>query len=133
MLRFATENDLRFLIKARNDSESATQTQAQSGQLRAIVSDGHPVGFFKFLILWDKQPYIEMIWIEEAARRQGLGTQAVRDWEREMASEGFDIVLTSTQLEGGAEPFWKKLGYSRCGSLSVGDTPQEQFLQHRLA
>ena len=56
---------LPFLIEARNDSGSAIRTQAQSGQLRAIVSDGKPVGFFRFLILWDKQPYIEMIWIEE--------------------------------------------------------------------
>ena len=132
MLRIATENDLRFLIKARNDSEPAIRTQAHSGQLRAIVLDGQPVGYFKFQILWDKQPYIEMIWIEESAQRQGLGTQAVRDWEKEMASEGFDVALTSTQLQGGAEPFWKKLGYSRCGSLSVGDASPEQFLQHRL-
>ena len=133
MLRIATENDLSFLIKARNDSESSVRTQARSGQLRSIVTDGHPVGFFKFLILWDKQPYIEMIWIEASSQRRGLGTNAVREWEQEMASKGFDVTLTSTQLQGGAEPFWRKLGYSRCGSLSVGDTLQEQFLQHRLA
>ena len=132
MLRLANEDDLDYLLKARRDSKLNIRSQIRDGRLRVIDENSQPVGFFKFHVLWDELPYIEMIWLEESSRGQGLGSRAVQDWEREMAAQGFNLTITSTQLDGEAEQFWKQLGYLDCGLLSLPNRAPEHFLQRQL-
>ena len=153
MLRPAQATDLPFLrgLSDKNQpSDEALHAQIQRCCLRIIersepenpirvhscppvVSPATPIGFLKFSILWETLPFIEVIWLTEPSRGQRLGTRAVQEWEQEMQAKGFDLVLSSTAADEAAQHFWRKLGYTDCGSLTVRGKPAEIFLQKRLA
>jgi ribosomal protein S18 acetylase RimI-like enzyme len=135
MLRPAQESDfpsLRRLSGQTQPSDEVLHAQIQRGCLRIIETNSALIGFLKFSILWETLPFIEVIWLTESFRGQGLGSQAVREWEQEMGARGFDLVLSSTGSDETAQHFWRKLGYVDCGSLSVRSKPAELFLQKRL-
>jgi len=136
MLRPAHESDFPFLRGVSSQpGDDALHAQIQGGRLRIIESESMnaPIGFLKFSILWETLPFIEVIWFTVHSRGHGLGRRAVESWEQEMKSRGFDLVLTSTALDETAQHFWRKLGYTDCGSLSVRNKPAELFLQKKLA
>ena len=53
-------------------------------------------------------------------------------WEGDMKSKGYDMVLTSTQVDEEAQHFYRKLGYKDCGGIIIDipkhEQPMEMFL-----
>jgi ribosomal protein S18 acetylase RimI-like enzyme len=53
-------------------------------------------------------------------------------WEEDMKSKGYDMVLTSTQVDEEAQHFYRKLGYKDCGGIIIDipkhKQPMEMFL-----
>jgi ribosomal protein S18 acetylase RimI-like enzyme len=146
MLRPAQPTDFPFLrrLSGKNQpSDQVLHAQIQRGCLRIIelapesssceTQSALPLGFLKFTVLWETLPFIEVIFLAKASRHCGLGTQAVHAWEQEMRDRGFDLVLTSSGSDETAQHFWRKLGYTDCGSLTVRNKPAELFLQKRIA
>ncbi len=132
-LRSALPADLDFLRRlSERPSDAIVEKQIKDERLRIIEAEGRPIGFIKFYVLWETLPFIEVIVILESKRGSGHGTRAVRAWENEMASRGFDLVLTSSQSDESAQHFWRKLGYRDCGALAVRDEPAELFMQRGL-
>ncbi len=86
------------------------------------------MGFLKFYILWEVLPFIEVLLVREEWRRRGIGREAVRSWESEMAARSFQRVLTSTQADESAQVFWRRIGYRDCGSILLPGKPAELFL-----
>src|SRR5262245_25581347 len=129
MLRAATDGDFGFLRGFSSEPDDVRlRAQIRDDRLRIIEPDGTPVGFIKFYVLWEILPFIEVIILREDRRRRGLGTQAVRQWEREMAARAFARVLTSTQADETAQEFWRRIGYVDCGALSLPGRPIELFM-----
>lgn len=129
MLRAATEQDFAFLraISTGPDDETV-RAQIRDGRLRIIESAGQPVGFLKFYVLWEILPFIEVLMVREDRRRCGIGREAVRAWEREMAARSFRRTLISTQADETAQEFWRRIGYRDCGSLTLPGKPAELFM-----
>ncbi|MCY3776489.1 MAG: GNAT family N-acetyltransferase [Candidatus Aminicenantes bacterium] len=113
-------------------SDAALEAQIRGSRIRIIQAGGKPVGFLKTHVIWESLPFIELIVIRESERGHGYGTRAVREWERQMADLGFDLVVMSTQAAATAQHFWRKLGYRDCGALTIRDQPAEIFMQRRL-
>ena len=44
-------------------------------------------------------------------------------WEHDMKSQGYGMLLTSTQVDEQAQYFYRKLGYKDCGGFGK-DIPQ---------
>lgn len=139
MLRAAQLSDFAFLRQLSTDpGDEALESQIRGGRLRIIESEAdgpapsRPMGFLKFTVLWETLPFIEVIWLAQAQRGRGLGQQVVSEWELEMRGRGFDLVLTSTAADATAQHFWRKLGYTDCGVLTVRRKPAEIFLQKAL-
>ena len=69
-------------------------------------------------------------------RKQGYGQQLLAHWEQDMKSQGYDMVLTSTQVDETAQHFYRKNGYTDCGSLVMNipgfEQPMEMFLSKAL-
>jgi hypothetical protein len=91
-----------------------------------IAPAGIPVGFLKFYVLWENLPFLEVIILREDCR--GLGREAVRQWEREMAARSFTRAVISTQADETAQGFWRRIGYGDCGSLNLPGRPIELFM-----
>src|SRR5579884_1992648 len=133
MLRAATERDFAFLRTfSTGPDDEKLRAQIRDGRLRIIESAGEPVGFLKFYVLWEVLPFIEVILVREDRRRHGIGRDAVRSWEREMAARSFRRVLISTQADETAQEFWRRIGYRDCGSLMLPGCPAELFMFHDI-
>ena len=129
MVRLATTADFDFLRSMSiGPTDEQLRAQIRDGRLRVVESDARPVGFLKFCILWEELPFLEVIVIREDCRGRGIGTRAVRAWEREMAERSSRFVIVSTQADETAQEFWRRVGYEDCGSLMLPGKPAELFL-----
>jgi ribosomal protein S18 acetylase RimI-like enzyme len=92
-----------------------------------MICDGSkPIGVMRYNLFWDNTPFLTLIIFEEAYRGKGFGRHAMLSWEKEMAELGYKMVMTSTQVDEGAQHFYRKLGYVDRGSLFLDNTPFEQ-------
>ena len=51
--------------------------------------------------------------------KQGCGRMLMEHWEEDMKSLGYQMVMTSTQIDEDAQHFYRKLGYIDCGNLTI--------------
>ena len=59
---------------------------------------------------------VSILWVDEAYRKQGLGTQLLADVEKDFRENGCNIVLLDT-FDWQARGFYEKQGYSVFGTL----------------
>ena len=59
---------------------------------------------------------VSVLWVDEAYRKQGLGTQLLADVEKDFKDNGCNIVLLDT-FDWQARGFYEKQGYSVFGTL----------------
>ena len=126
-IRYATENDKLFwytLDKHLSESEFALKVRDRRGY---IISDSdNPIGIMRYNLFWDNTPFLTLLHIAELYQAKGFGRQAMLQWENEMRSLGYKMVMTSTQVDEQAQHFYRKLGYMDRGYLILDDTPFEQ-------
>ncbi|MBO9596974.1 MAG: GNAT family N-acetyltransferase [Cohnella sp.] len=91
-------------------------------------ANGSTIGWMRYGYFWDNTPFMNMIWIDEPYRGQGIGKQVVLHWEDEMRGRGFRLVMTSTQSNEEAQHFYRKLGYKDAGCLLLPDEPLEMIM-----
>ena len=95
-----------------------------------IISDNEmPVGIMRYNLFWDNTPFLTLIHFVESAQKRGFGRQTMMHWENEMRELGYNVVITSTQVDEGAQHFYRKLGYTDRGCLILGNTPIAQPLE----
>jgi GNAT superfamily N-acetyltransferase len=71
---------------------------------------------------------MNMLFVLEAARGQGIGTKLVAVWEARMREVGCPRIMTSTQANESAQHFYRKLGYVDAGTLLLPGEPLEIVL-----
>lgn len=58
--------------------------------------------------------------------------QLLTYWENEMRMQGYEMLLTSTQVDETAQHFYRKMGYKDCGGFVIDipkyAQPMELFL-----
>jgi ribosomal protein S18 acetylase RimI-like enzyme len=134
MIRAARESDFAFLRGFSADpSDGQLRAQIYDDRLRIIESSDGQVGFIKFYVLWEILPFIEVIIVRKDYRRRGIGRQAIRAWEEEMAARSFPRAIISTQADETAQDFWRRVGYRDCGSLALPDRPVELFMYRDIS
>ncbi|WP_170311491.1 GNAT family N-acetyltransferase [Vallitalea okinawensis] len=90
------------------------------------------IGWLRFNYFWDNTPFMNMLWLEEAYRSQGIGKALVSFWEDEMKKQNFDLVMTSTLANESPQHFYRKLGYVDSGSLLLEAEPLEVIFVKKL-
>ena len=88
-----------------------------------LLSDRNPVGLLRYNLFWDNTPFCTMLYIDEGSRNKGYGKILMEYWEKDMKELGYDMLLTSTQVDEEAQHFYRKLGYKDCGGLLI-DIPE---------
>lgn len=91
-----------------------------------LWENGRPVGLMSHCVLWDKLPFLNLLYVLEGERDRGFGKMAMEAWEAEMKNRGYKMVLLSTQADETAQHFYRKLGYVDCGCLVFQNTPFDQ-------
>lgn len=67
---------------------------------------------------------VSVLWVDEAYRKQGLGSQLLQEVEREVTENGCTIILLDT-FDWQAKGFYEKNGYTVFGALE--DCPKGHF------
>ena len=119
IVRPARPDDLEFLVKA--DSHVPRE------KMEKLVSDGFVLtamcgesfaGWLRYGLFWDGIPFMNMLFVLEEYRGNGVGTALVREWEKLAAEKGHVTVMTSTQANETSQHFYRKLGYRDLGGFT---------------
>ena len=99
-------------------------------RLGLVLLEGEQIiGILRWNLFWDEVPFCNLLYIAEDRRGQGNGRLLMARWEREMAAQGHDMVMTSTQSDETAQHFYRKLGYKESGGFTVDIPGHEQPLE----
>jgi ribosomal protein S18 acetylase RimI-like enzyme len=94
--------------------------------------DESNIGWMRYSYFWDNTPFMNMIWVDEQHRGNGVGKQVVLFWEDVMKQKGFKLVMTSTLANEEAQHFYRKLGYKDAGCLLLENEPLEIILTKKI-
>lgn len=89
-----------------------------------VLLENHiPIGLLRYNLFWDHTPFCTMLFIDWQHQGKGYGKKLMTYWEHDMKSQGYGMLLTSTQVDEQAQHFYRKLGYKDCGGFVI-DIPQ---------
>ena len=136
-IRFVRQEDKLFWYSLdKHLPEGEFNKKVRDNQGYIIFVNDKPVGLLRYNLFWDNTPFCTMLFIEGQYQRQGFGRSLMEHWEKDMKSKGYEMVLTSTQVDEDAQHFYRKLGYKDCGGLTVDvpgyEQPMELFMVKRI-
>lgn len=83
--------------------------------LCARSPSGRIVGGLILQSYW-RESYVELLWLSDRARGQGLGRELIQEAERRARRRGSKLIHLNT-YSFQAPGFYEKLGYRRCGAM----------------
>lgn len=112
------------------EKEFENKVRNQQGYI--ILENGIPKGILRYNLFWDNTPFCTMLFVEWESQKKGYGKQLMEHWESDMKSQGYGMIMTSTQVDETAQHFYRNLGYKDCGGFIVDipgyEQPMELFL-----
>ena len=119
-IRMATMNDLsRIVEQDRHISPEELKSLISLGRVAVAEDEERFLGWLRWNLFWDNTPFLNMLYLPEPHRGKGYGKTMMAWWEREMHSQGFDTLMTSTASDEYAQHFYQKLGYSAVGGFAL--------------
>ncbi len=88
-----------------------------------LLEDDKPIGLLRYNLFWDNTPFCTMLFVDWDSQGKGYGRLLINHWEADMQSQGYGMLLTSTQVDENAQHFYRKLGYKDCGGFVI-DIPK---------
>ena len=86
------------------------------------------VGVLRYSLFWQTIPFLDLLFLDEAYRNRGFGTEMMHQWERAMNLSGYQYVMTSTQADEDAWRFYEKLGYCKTGGFFPPEQEAEEWI-----
>lgn len=123
-IRYVEASDKEFwysLDKHLPETEFENKVYTKRGYVLSL--NNKPVGLLRYNLFWDSVPFCTMIFIDCQYQGKGYGKQLIQYWENDMKRQGYEMLLTSTQVDEKAQHFYRKLGYKDCGGFVI-DIPQ---------
>lgn len=132
-IRLAQTNDLeRLSLNDKHINKSELENLIRLNRVYIIEINGKFIGWLRYNLFWDNTPFMNMLYILEENRGQGLGKLLVEHWEKEMKTFGYNIVMTSTASDEYAQHFYMKLGYKAIGGFTPFGDPFEVILSKQI-
>ena len=132
-IRYVEASDKEFwysLDKHLPETEFENKVYTKRGYVLSL--NNKPVGLLRYNLFWDSVPFCTMIFIDCQYQGKGYGKQLIQYWENDMKRRGYEMLLTSTQVDEKAQHFYRKLGYKDCGGFIVDvpgyEQPMELFM-----
>ena len=123
-IRYVEASDKEFwysLDKHLPETEFENKVYTKRGYVLSL--NNKPVGLLRYNLFWDSVPFCTMIFIDCQYQGKGYGKQLIQYWGNDMKRRGYEMLLTSTQVDEKAQHFYRKLGYKDCGGFVI-DIPQ---------
>lgn len=131
-IRYATIEDIKFWFTLdKHISERELIKKMNSQRAYIILDENNAIGIMRFNLFWDNTPFLTMIYINKDFQSKEYGRKAVEYWEEEMRNQGYNMAMTSTQVDEKEQYFYRKIGYKDCGCLVMdipgSEQPMEMF------
>ncbi|MDE7280052.1 MAG: GNAT family N-acetyltransferase, partial [Oscillospiraceae bacterium] len=98
IVRPARPEDLEVLSKADRHVSREKMEKLVSDGFVLIAEHGKDfAGWLRYGLFWDEIPFMNMLFVLEEYRGNGVGTALARELERLAAEKGHSAVMTSTQ------------------------------------
>jgi ribosomal protein S18 acetylase RimI-like enzyme len=132
-IRYIHQDDKEFWFSLdKHLSEPEFNNKVRDNRGYILLDDNKPVGLLRYNLFWDNTPFCNLIYIKNECQGKGFGKLLIEYWENDMKSQGYGILLTSTQVDESAQHFYRKLGYKDCGGFVIDikgyEQPMELFL-----
>lgn len=136
-IRYVDDSDKEFWFSLdKHLPENEFQKKVRDKQGYVLTVDGIKVGILRYNLFWDNTPFCTMLFVDWANQKKGYGRALMEYWERDMKSQGFGMLMTSTQVDEEAQHFYRKLGYKDCGCFILDipgyEQPMEMFMSKGL-
>ena len=96
-----------------------------------LLDKNRPIGLLRYNFFCDNMPFCTLLYVDPEHQHKGYGREYMKFWEDEMKSLDYRIMMTSTQVDEGAQHFYRKLGYKDSGGLIMSvpgfEQPMELF------
>lgn len=123
-----TDRAFVFGIDRHMDAQTyANMLYTRSGYI--IWEQGRPAGVLHYCMIWDRLPFLNLIYVLPEYRNRGLGSQALELWEEKMEKRGYKMVMVSTQVDEEAQRLYRRRGYVDCGGWILAGTPFDQPME----
>ena len=132
-IRYIHRDDKEFWFSLdKHLSEPEFNNKVRDNRGYILLDDNKPVGLLRYNLFWDNTPFCNLIYINKECQGKGFGKLLIEYWENDMKSQGYGMLLTSTQVDESAQHFYRKLGYKDCGGFVIDikgyEQPMELFL-----
>ena len=132
MIRTAVPADLDGIRNYdRHIPTSRLEDCIRRGQVVVLEDNGKILGVLRWNLFWQSLPFLDLIFLDNALRGQGWGTEMMALWEINMAEQGFRHVLLSTQEDETSKFFYEKLGYTLCGDFLPPDQDARELMYRK--
>ncbi len=132
-IRYVQAKDKEFwysLDKHLPEREFKNKVNSKRGYV--LLNNNKRIGLLRYNLFWDNIPFCTMLFVSFDYHLRGYGKKLMEYWENDMKSQGYGMLLTSTQVDEEAQHFYRKLGYKDCGGLVMDipgyEQPMELFL-----
>lgn len=132
-IRYVQNDDKEFWFKLdKHISEAEFTNKVRDKRGYILLEDNIPVGLLRYNLFWDNTPFCTMLYIDLEYQNKGYGRKLMEYWESEMKSQGYGMILVSTQVDEASQHFYRKMGYKDCGGLVIDipeyTQPMEMFM-----
>lgn len=136
-IRYVETEDKEFWYGLDNHlPEREFEKKVRDKQGYVLLDDDVRVGLLRYNLFWDNTPFCTMLFVDWSKQKKGFGRELMKFWEADMKMQGYGMVMTSTQVDEGAQHFYRKLGYKDCGGFIVDipgyEQPMEMFMSKAL-
>ena len=130
LIRYAQLNDKTEWFRLdRHLPEEGFEEKIRNKQGYVLTEDDKVIGVLRYNLFWDNTPFCTMLFIDSDHRKKGYGKLLMEHWEQDMKSQGYGMLMTSTQVDEDAQHFYRKLGYKDCGGFVVDVPGYEQPME----
>ena len=133
-IRFVEESDHGFwfsLDRHLSEEEFLRKVRDQTGYV--LTAEAQPIGILRWSLFWDSIPFCNLLYVKDGQQRKGYGRKLMEQWETDMLVRGYDLVMTSTQVDEDGQHFYRSLGYRDCGGFLLPCPGYEQPMEIIMA
>lgn len=131
-IRFAKPEDFQLVRELDPHSKyidpKKIKQKLEASEVIVAFDDTMPVGLIKFSYFWATRPYMDLIWLKDEYRGQGIGKQLLSFLEEYLIQEGHLYLMTSSEKDELAPQEWhRSQGFSPCGELTSLNLPMDDI------